>query len=193
MKAIEDTTWWNALVHEHSGFGGFLILQDAPRRIAAANEGTRMIWVYTSDLYSSQYGMPIFFAPKSLGADDTCQPQQATFGSIIYLEEIPFGLTVAHPLAEQTHKEKAQSSKTIRSIELIQSQPLLDSPSLVGQLVCSSEGKPSDGVDWALIALNANYFSSIKKTICTRLPDASTRTVECSRKAESNHEQKRVQ
>src|SRR2546421_12174274 len=69
--------------------------------MADGDERTRMSWVYTSDQYSSLYGMPIFFTAALLGSNDSCAPQQATFGSIIYLDDMPFGLTVAHPLVEQ--------------------------------------------------------------------------------------------
>jgi ankyrin repeat protein len=204
MRIIKDTTWWKEFIGEQPGFGGFLLLQLAPIRMADASKTTpiRTSLVYTSDQHSSFYNMPIFFTAEQLNRADPCARQQATFGNIIYLDDMPFGLTVAHPLVEKygdTHeqctqhtdavvymddsgddedsgdksspdlgsnivsfRERAPISQTRQGTQILESQPLQGSPRLVGQLVCRSEGTPSDAVDWALIALHPSYFELLR-------------------------------
>lgn len=178
MKVIKDTTWWNDFIQTYPGFGGFLLLRVAPIRVADAYARTKTSFVYTSNRHSSLCGMPIFFDARMLSADDNCGPQQATFGNIIYLDDVPFGLTVAHPVVEQhgdvpklytqhadpviymddSGDESSPNSESTtasiidetRSSLIVKGTKFVRSKPLPGS---PSLGTPSDAVDWALIDL----------------------------------------
>ncbi|KAK5947991.1 hypothetical protein OHC33_010975 [Knufia fluminis] len=109
MSMIKESTWWKTFKQTYPGFGGFLLLRYAPRRMADADKKAGKTWVYTSDQTLSLCGAPIFFSVNKLGLDARCAPRQATLGNIIYLDGRPFGLTVAHPLVNQPHDDQTTS------------------------------------------------------------------------------------
>lgn len=99
-RLIKDTKWWMDFKKRNPTF---IILHSATapraRQLAGALDmrqepPSRAYIVYTFENLQGYCGAPIFISPA--GTPPSLRSQKATMGGIIFLDGVPYGMTVAH-------------------------------------------------------------------------------------------------
>lgn len=105
IKILKENDWWIKFNRQYPGFS-FVHMRNAPRPIRLGNGSPNGVLdtklVYTSEHSSSAYGAPLISARQENRKDGMFASAEATLGGLVYLDGVPYGLTVAHSLLLET-------------------------------------------------------------------------------------------